>query len=649
MADQTIRTCKASAALVAVIAVAACATSSGQSTPADSSLADLNVSGRVSDGAITDRFVGPYLSARISARENALLEAAQAFDAVAQNNPTNDRLIRQAFFYNLAGGNVEAAIAYAKTLRELAAQQVAGKELVVASEDTDGLARLALATDAVKRASYSEVDGLLEQGSSEPFVAALSHLMKAWAEYGIEGPVAGLAALQKDADDLFTGFHPMHVAFMAEPGGDLGLAMEAYRNSVFGLGGPVGRAAYGAFLERHGEKLSAQGYYELIAKQPGPDRRLAMAGLERLEAGEASTAYASVDVDGGSAIALYSFAAFLLEQFAEQREQADAAGFNIGEPRYNLPLSLAQLALYLDPTLAEARRLIGVVNSIYGDQAGAIAALEPITPDSPHYVQAQIEIAGALSALGDERKAISNLKRVLRKFPDAVELRFALSGLAASQGDDNEAVRQLTFLIDSLGETPEKDAWRYYVSRGDALIKLERWPEAEVDLKRAVDLAPDEPTALNYLGYSWAERGVNLEEAFDLIEKAVEGNKTSGAIIDSLGWAYYQTGNFEKAVENLEVAAALEPSDPTITEHLGDAYWRLDRQIEARFQWERALELEPSDKQEKSLTTKLADGLPPFVNAAPTVPSDAAPVDFSKSIMTSPVVEPEDEIDERSP
>ncbi len=551
--------------------------------------------------------------------------------------------MRHAFFYSLAAGDMDVAIERAADLIAISGAE-AGEDGVVSvdgsPENADGLARLLLAADAIKRADYVDAQGRLAFASDEPFVAAMAHLLKAWTALGIGGPSAGLAALQTNTDDLFTGFHPAHVAFIAEMAGRRSLAADAYRNSVFGLGGPVGRAAYGAFLERQGDPEAASAYYTLISRQPGPDRRMARAGLRRIARGEASDAYSDIAPSEGAAIAFYSFAAFLLEQFAEQREQADAAGFDVGQPRYNLPLSLAQISLYLDPDLAEARRLAGVVFNIYEDAPAAVAALEGIPPTSHHYVQAQIEIAGALARQGRENEAMALLDRVVRRTPESTEARFALANLAASEEDHGEAIRQLTKIIDGLGETPQSDAWRYYVARGDALLKADRWEEAEADLKIAVDLAPEEPTALNYLGYIWAERGVNLEEAFALIEKAVAGDENSGAIIDSLGWAYYQTGAFDEAVDHLEVAAALEPADPTITEHLGDVYWRLGREIEARYQWERALELKPTQKQDATIRDKLANGMGPAPAAvAARPPSGGA---LRPTFVSTPVREPGD-------
>ncbi|WP_375211162.1 tetratricopeptide repeat protein [Hyphococcus sp.] len=148
-----------------------------------------------------------------------------------------------------------------------------------------------------------------------------------------------------------------------------------------------------------------------------------------------------------------------------------------------------------------------------------------------------------------------------------------------------------------------------FAGRAASLLELDEWPAAEADLLRAVEIAPQEPAALNYLGYSWAERGLNLDEAFGLIEKAVAIEPNSGAYIDSLGWAHYQLGDYDEAVGHLEHAASLEPADPTITEHLGDVYWRLGRKIEARYEWKRVLELEPPQQMRERVEKKIEQGL----------------------------------------
>jgi Flp pilus assembly protein TadD len=151
--------------------------------------------------------------------------------------------------------------------------------------------------------------------------------------------------------------------------------------------------------------------------------------------------------------------------------------------------------------------------------------------------------------------------------------------------------------------------WRLYFSRGIARERLQRWPEAEADLQRALELAPEQPDVMNYLGYTWIDRGERLQEGLAMVQRAVELRPHSGAIIDSLGWAYFRLGDYTQALEHLERAVELEPADPTLNDHLGDVYWRLDRRIEARFQWQRALTLDPDNPE--AIQAKLANGLPP--------------------------------------
>jgi Flp pilus assembly protein TadD len=226
----------------------------------------------------------------------------------------------------------------------------------------------------------------------------------------------------------------------------------------------------------------------------------------------------------------------------------------------------------------------------------------------------QIEIANTYLAEKKPDLAVNTLKTAIRRDPDAMEARLALAGHYAEQDLHEDAVAAAAAAIARFDSELSEDAWRLYITRAASLIELDRFDDAEPDLKRAVDIAPEEPTVLNYLGYSWVERGKNLDEAFKLIEKAVALRPESGAIIDSLGWAHFQRGDIESALPHLEKAASLEPADPTVTDHLGDVYWRLGREVEARFQWRRALQLEPSERQKLAIEEKLLSGLDPAVD-----------------------------------
>jgi Flp pilus assembly protein TadD len=143
-----------------------------------------------------------------------------------------------------------------------------------------------------------------------------------------------------------------------------------------------------------------------------------------------------------------------------------------------------------------------------------------------------------------------------------------------------------------------------------------RWELTEADMRRALELSPDQPEALNFLGYGWIDRGVHLDEGLALIQRAAELRPQSGHIIDSLGWAYFRVGDFERALEFLDRAVELEPADATLNDHLGDVYWRLGRRVEARYQWNRALAMRPTDDQRATIEKKVASGLAPLEQAA---------------------------------
>jgi len=119
---------------------------------------------------------------------------------------------------------------------------------------------------------------------------------------------------------------------------------------------------------------------------------------------------------------------------------------------------------------------------------------------------------------------------------------------------------------------------------------------------------------LNYLGYSMVEKKINLLEAMEMVRKAVELKPNDGYIVDSLGWAHYQLGEYDEAVKQLEHAVELKPADPVIADHLGDAYWRVGRQLEARFQWQHAKDNKPEvadlERIEKKLKSGLAEDTP---------------------------------------
>ncbi len=174
-----------------------------------------------------------------------------------------------------------------------------------------------------------------------------------------------------------------------------------------------------------------------------------------------------------------------------------------------------------------------------------------------------------------------------------------------------------TQLLDKVSEKDGKIPNKYWLLLFYRAICYERtgnWEKAEVDFLEALELSPDNPYILNYLGYSWLINDINREKAVGMIEAAYKQLPTDGHIADSLGWAYYLTGDYEKAQKILELALRLVPDNSVILDHLGDAYWKVGRKLEAEFMWKKALQLdkdfEPGDKEK--VEYKLENGLDEF-------------------------------------
>ena len=164
---------------------------------------------------------------------------------------------------------------------------------------------------------------------------------------------------------------------------------------------------------------------------------------------------------------------------------------------------------------------------------------------------------------------------------------------------------------------PQPVHWVLYYTRGISNERAGNWPAAEADFREALVLSPDQPMVLNYLGYSLVEQGRDLDEALDMIERAVAGQPDDGYITDSLGWVLYRMGRYEEAVPHMLRAVELTPDDPIINDHLGDVLWKVGRIREAEFQWRRALSFGPApDLDMDRVRRKLEVGLDQVISEA---------------------------------
>jgi tetratricopeptide (TPR) repeat protein len=275
----------------------------------------------------------------------------------------------------------------------------------------------------------------------------------------------------------------------------------------------------------------------------------------------------------------------------------------------DLGLVYLQLSLYLAPNHPLALLSLADLYESLKKPEMAIKIYERIPANSPLHRNAAIQMASDLDALDRGAEAEKHLDAIIQNDPKDLEAIMALGNVLRGHkkfAECADAYSKGVALIDK----PVKANWVMFYFRGICYERSKQWPKAEADLKKAIELFPDQPHVLNYLGYSWIDQGINLDQGMAMIKKAVQQRPDDGYIVDSLGWAYYRLGNYEDAVKQLDRAIELKPEDPTINDHLGDAYWRVGRRLEAKFQWAHARDLKPEPEELPKILAKLKDGLP---------------------------------------
>ncbi|MGH6993794.1 MAG: tetratricopeptide repeat protein, partial [Caulobacteraceae bacterium] len=364
-------------------------------------------------------------------------------------------------------------------------------------------------------------------------------------------------------------------------------AETAFRSLIAkGDPGELASLELGEMFERRGRAAdAAEVYKEALARDPGETR--ISAALARVGAHGRAPPLASIRDEAARAL-LAPAAALILEK------NDDGA------------LACLRLSLRLDPDLDQGWVLVGDVMSEKGDITAARTAYATPGPKSAQYAEASGKLAWSYQNAGDKKTALATAQKAYLADPNSEVAAVNLADLERADGKDQDSVDVLDRLIDRPGERPD---WRLLYMRAAAYQEEGRWPDAERDLEAALKLAPDQPELLNFLGYSWIDRGENLKQAIQMVQKAVDLDPQSGAMLDSLGWGYYRLGDYKTAVAKLEDAAALDAGDPDVNNHLGDAYWKVGRRAEAQFQWRRVLSLDPNAKLRSEIEIKLRSGL----------------------------------------
>ena len=281
----------------------------------------------------------------------------------------------------------------------------------------------------------------------------------------------------------------------------------------------------------------------------------------------------------------------------------------------DLALIYLQLSLYLEPTQPMALLALADLYEAIKKPDLAIKVYDRIPPSSPLHRNAEIQISSDLDALDRTDEAKKRLEHLIAEHPKDSEAIIAFANILRGRKEFAQCADAYGKAIADIA-VPEKANWVLFYFRGICYERSKQWPLAEADLKKALQLYPDQPLVLNYLGYSWVDQGINLDEGMNMIHRAVEQRPDDGYIVDSLGWANFRIGNYDEAVKELERAVELKPEDSTINDHLGDAYWRVGRVLEARFQWSHAKDLKPEAEDLPKIEEKLKSGLPDDTSSA---------------------------------
>jgi Flp pilus assembly protein TadD len=356
------------------------------------------------------------------------------------------------------------------------------------------------------------------------------------------------------------------------------------------LAGQVGKTLvapmFGQFLERRGRRQEALGVYNDLLSADPTDPPILAARARVIAKGPAP---APPSIREGAASALVPPAAAALAD----RQPQEA-------------LLYLRLALRLDPKRDDAWLLVGDVLGASSDVDGARAAFARVSNQSPRYADARARLAWSYQQAGDKENALKIAHETVQQLPSSDSARLNLADILRANDQFEESAKTLDPVIAAQGDRAD---WRLYYMRAVALERAGHWLEAQQDLSKALALKPDEPEVLNYLGYSWVNRGERVKEGMALIQRAVTAQPEEGAYVDSLGWAYYRTGDYARSVEILEQAVSLDAGDAEINDHLGDAYWRVGRRDEARFQWAAVLTLKPDPDVKARAEAKLASPL----------------------------------------
>lgn len=519
-----------------------------------------------------------YVAGRAASQRSDVDAAVSYYFKALEKSPGNYVILQEMFSLTLSAGQFDDAL---KVAEEISSHGV-----------VNSVASMLLTLDSFKRGDFDQVGRRLAGARGMGFETLMAPLVKAWAEAARNQTDLALDALEPLAKNpAFDSFEKEHRALILDYGKRFADAETSYKELIEGgaLTSVQPILSYGAMLERQRRSADASELYIHSLEEFGENRflREALEGLADDELQLVPTA----TPEGALSNALLRAATEL------SQDNAIAPA-----------IIYARLASFLSPDVDEISMLLGNLFFAREEYQTAMRAYGQVDSEAELIKLARVRTAFAHDSSGEEALAQEVLATYLEEFSDDIDALAASGDLYRGHSDFEASLVRYDLAIGKI-EMPERSHWFLYFTRGIVNEELDKWDQAEADFLTALELFPDEPQVLNYLGYSWIDRGMNIQRAKEMIEKSVEQRPNDGFIIDSKGWVQFLLGDYEEAVKSLERAILLEPDDATINEHLGDAYWMVGRKLEARFQWSHAMAIGPDDGKEQLVRDKIDFGL----------------------------------------
>ena len=522
---------------------------------------------------------GAYLAGSYAATETDTAAAADLLLEALRQAPEQPEVINRAFLATVLDGRPEAV----RVARLLPQNELA--ELLLAGSD---------AMAGRWERAETRLRALPRQGAG----GVLQPLLLAWAQAGRGNTEVALATLKPQVEgSRLSGLAALHSAMIADLGNRPRDADRLIRLALANTPEVNLRLVQIAagILGRAGKEAEAMKLVESIST--GSDD-LAMLGTPEARRRLLQDRAVASPVEGMA-----------------EAELALAAALR-GQGGPELSLILSRLALRLRPDFTAAKLVASEALADEKHPDSALAVLRDVPSDDLLLSVVLLRRATLLDRLNKPDEAIATLQALAAQRPSAPQPMARLGDLLRVRQRFPEAVAAYDAALSRAGDQGAA-SWPLLYARGIALERAGQWPRAEADFKRALQLVPEQPYVLNYLGYTWVDRGENLAEARGMLERAMALRPQDGNIADSLGWALFKLGDLPAATRWMEKAVELESRNSVINDHLGDVYWAAGRRIEAQYQWRRALTLEPEPGEAPKIAAKLRDGLPAGAAARP--------------------------------